>query len=112
MARRNASSLRSSSETSFQAVFPDGGSCASSGTTRAAVRRVVEIGVAQTTLRERIKVRGLDLTAEAAEVRIPHIVRQDQNDVGSSAHAEYRCSRGLCFRARIRVLHMSVNGDP
>ncbi len=78
----------------------------------AAPRRVVEIGVTQTTLREGIEVRGLDLTAEAAEVRIPHIVRQDQNDVGSSALAEFRCSRGLCFRARIRVLRISVNADP
>ena len=41
----------------------------------------VEIGEAETTVRQLIEMGGFDFTTKAAEVRIPHIVRHDDQDI-------------------------------
>jgi hypothetical protein len=45
---------------------------------------IVELGEAEPVLGQAVKMRGLDFTAVAPEVGIPHVVRHNEKDVRSS----------------------------
>ena len=51
------------------------------GPGRATTGGVVELGEAQAVLGKRIEVGGQDFPSEATDVRIAHVIREDQNDV-------------------------------
>ena len=53
------------------------------GPRRAAAAGIVKLGKSKTVLCQSVQVRGFYLAAEAAYVRIAHIIGHDQNNVGT-----------------------------